>query len=171
MTPHSPVNASAYARTAIGLVAQSSAPTNPQIGQIYFDTDDNQLYAYGDTDPTALTVLGWSVVGAVSSTFGRTGAVVATAGDYTATQITSTSSGTLSATDVQTALDELDLEKQSTTLSNNSVLIGNASNVATAVTLSGDITSTNAGVLTIANSAVTLGKLAANAVDASKVVD
>jgi hypothetical protein len=77
------------------------------------------------------------------------------------------------------------------TLANNTVLIGNASNTATSVTLSGDVTSTNAGVLTIgtsavtttkiadlnvttiklADTAVTLAKLAADSVNSSKIVD
>lgn len=41
----------------------------------------------------------------------RTGAVVAASGDYTAAQVTNTPSGTISATTVQAALDELDNEK------------------------------------------------------------
>jgi Chaperone of endosialidase len=45
------------------------------------------------------------------------------------------------------------------TLANNTVLIGNASNTATAVTLSGDVSSTNTGVLTIANGAVNSAKI------------
>jgi hypothetical protein len=49
--------------------------------------------------------------GAVASVFGRSGAVVATAGDYTASQITNTPAGTLAATTVQAALNELDSEK------------------------------------------------------------
>ncbi len=49
---------------------------------------------------------------AVSAVFGRTGAVVATAGDYTATQVTNTPAGGISATTVQAAIDELDTEKQ-----------------------------------------------------------
>ena len=49
--------------------------------------------------------------GAVSSVFGRTGAVTATAGDYTATQVTNTPAGNIAATTVQAALNELDTEK------------------------------------------------------------
>ena len=50
--------------------------------------------------------------GAVSSVFGRTGAVTATAGDYTATQVTNTPAGNIAAVTVQAALNELDTEKQ-----------------------------------------------------------
>ena len=52
--------------------------------------------------------------GAVSSVFTRTGAVTATAGDYTATQVTNTPAGGIAATNVQTALNELDTEKATT---------------------------------------------------------
>lgn len=49
---------------------------------------------------------------AVSSVFGRTGAVTATAGDYTATLVTNTPAGGISATTAQAAINELDTEKQ-----------------------------------------------------------
>ena len=44
-------------------------------------------------------------------------------------------------------------------LTNGKVLVGNASNIATAVSFSGDLTMTNAGVTTVANNAVTYGKM------------
>lgn len=47
----------------------------------------------------------------VSSVFGRTGAVVAQSGDYTATQVTNTPSGSIAATNIQAAINELDTEK------------------------------------------------------------
>lgn len=47
----------------------------------------------------------------VTSVFGRTGVVTSQSGDYTATQITNTPSGNISATTVQAALNELDTEK------------------------------------------------------------
>lgn len=49
--------------------------------------------------------------GAVSSVFGRTGAVAAVSGDYTATLVTNTPAGGIAATTVQAALNELDAEK------------------------------------------------------------
>src|SRR5215207_9345375 len=49
--------------------------------------------------------------GAVSSVFTRTGAVVAASGDYTATQVANTPAGSIAATNVQSALNELDAEK------------------------------------------------------------
>lgn len=48
---------------------------------------------------------------AVSSVFGRTGAVVAASGDYTASQVTNTAAGNIAATTVQAAINELDTEK------------------------------------------------------------
>lgn len=52
--------------------------------------------------------------GAVSSVFSRTGAVTATAGDYTGTQVTNTPAGTIAAVTVQAALNELDTDKATT---------------------------------------------------------
>lgn len=51
--------------------------------------------------------------GAVSSVFTRTGAVVAATSDYDAVQVDNTPAGNISATNVQTALNELDTEKAS----------------------------------------------------------
>ncbi len=51
----------------------------------------------------------------VSSVFGRQGIITATNGDYTASQITNVPAGTISATTVQAALNELDVEKVPTT--------------------------------------------------------
>ena len=51
---------------------------------------------------------------AVSSVFTRTGDVVATSGDYNATQIVNTPAGGIASTNVQAALNELDTEKAST---------------------------------------------------------
>ena len=174
MTPHVPVNAAAYARTAIGLVAQGTAPASPHLGQLYFNTTTNQIYVYTDTDPTATVVLAWSPLsgsGAVSSAFGRTGAIVSAVGDYTASQITSTPAGTLTSTDVQAALNELDTKKQSTSLANTAILVGNASGVASAQTVSGDATLSNAGILTISANAITTAKILDNAITTAKILD
>jgi hypothetical protein len=51
---------------------------------------------------------------AVSTVFGRLGAVVAANGDYNAGQITNTPAGNIAAVTVQAALNELDTEKQKT---------------------------------------------------------
>jgi hypothetical protein len=48
----------------------------------------------------------------------------------------------------------------STTLNSANILVGNATNVATPVTMSGDATISNAGAVTIANNAITSAKIA-----------
>ena len=55
--------------------------------------------------------------GAVDSVFGRTGAVTAVSGDYSAAQITNTPAGTISGVTVQAAIDELGQEKVSSVVS------------------------------------------------------
>lgn len=49
---------------------------------------------------------------AVASVFGRIGVVTAQSGDYSAAQVTNTPAGSIAATTVQAALNELDTEKQ-----------------------------------------------------------
>lgn len=55
------------------------------------------------------------------------------------------------------------------TLTNTHILVGNASNVATDVALSGDATMANTGAMTIAASAITSGKIASAAVTLAKL--
>lgn len=65
---------------------------------------------------------------AVVSVFGRTGVVSAQSGDYTASQVTNTPSGNIAATDVQTALNELDTEKQADVITTQGdVIVGDVS--------------------------------------------
>ena len=54
-----------------------------------------------------------TVTGNIVSVFGRTGAVTAQTGDYAASQISNTPSGSVSASTVQGAINELDQEKAS----------------------------------------------------------
>lgn len=64
--------------------------------------------------------------------------------------------GTLSdQTDLQNALNS----KLGTSLLSGRIFVGNASNVATGVALSGDATINNSGSLTVANDAITFGKI------------
>lgn len=87
---------------------------------------------------------------AVASVFGRSGNVTATNGDYTASQVTNVPAGGIAAVTVQAALNELDSEKASSTLTNTHILVGNGGNVATDVALSGDATLANTGAMTLA---------------------
>jgi hypothetical protein len=48
----------------------------------------------------------------IATVFGRSGAVTQVAGDYTASQITNTPAGSIAATNVQAALNELDTDKE-----------------------------------------------------------
>jgi hypothetical protein len=57
----------------------------------------------------------------------------------------------------------------STTLSNTNIFVGNASNVATGVAMSGDATMANTGAITIANNAITTAKINAAAVTLAKL--
>lgn len=70
----------------------------------------------------------WSSVsaGVIFSVFGRTGVILAQAGDYTAALVTNVPAGSVSATDVQAAIDELGTEKVPTTrnISTTSPLAG-----------------------------------------------
>ncbi|MBS3999542.1 MAG: hypothetical protein KGZ71_03570, partial [Desulfobulbaceae bacterium] len=56
---------------------------------------------------------------------------------------------------IQTQLDS----KVSGTLTNTNIFVGNASNIATGVAMSGDATISNIGALTIANDAITTAKI------------
>jgi len=100
-----------------------------------------------DTD--ALTIIQFGGLAPVTSVYTRTGDIIAVSGDYTATQITNTPAGDIAAVTVQAAINELDNEKVSTTLTAGNVIVGNGSNVATGVTMSGEGSLTNAGVFAL----------------------
>lgn len=73
-------------------------------GSISFEVGDYVIYngtAWEKSDTTD----------SVPTVFGRTGNITAQAGDYTATQVTNTPAGGISATTVQAAINELDTEK------------------------------------------------------------
>lgn len=74
----------------------------------------DQIVALIDSPSTALFAGNWVLIDntdQVISVFGRSGAVSAQNGDYTASQITNTPAGSIAATTVQAAIDELDTEK------------------------------------------------------------
>lgn len=93
---------------------------------------------------------------AVDSVFGRQGTVTASAHDYDADQIDNIVSGNIVATNVQDAIVELDTEKLAKSLNSGLIFVGNSSNVATGVVMSGDITIDNTGAATIGADKVTL---------------
>lgn len=92
-------------------------PSNPSKGYYYIisvvGTINSISYALGDW--IIFNGSTWDKVDNtdnILSVFGRTGVIIATSGDYSASQITNTPSGTISATNVQTAINELNSEKQ-----------------------------------------------------------
>jgi hypothetical protein len=118
-----------------------------QQGDIAIRSDINKTFILSTNSPTVLA--DWlelkTPTDAVLSFNGRTGAISPTSGDYTAAQTTNTPAGTISATDVQGALNELDTEKVPTsrtvngqaltanvTLTKSDVGLGNVDNTSDA---------------------------------------
>lgn len=87
-----------------------------ETGDVAVRTDQNKSYILKGINPSTLS--DWQELltptDSVSSIYGRTGAVTAQVGDYTATQVTNTPAGNISSTTVQGAINELDTEKQDT---------------------------------------------------------
>ena len=97
-----------------------------------------------------------STAAPISTVFGRTGDIVATSGDYSASLITFSPTGTISSSDVQNAIAELGTEKLATTLTSAQIFVGSAGNVATGVAMSGDATISNAGAVTVVSASATV---------------
>lgn len=76
----------------------------------------------------------------VASVFGRTGAVTAQSGDYTASQITNTPAGNITAVTVQAALNELDSEKAAVSHTHTASDITDFTAAAKAATVADSIT-------------------------------
>ncbi|MEA2037224.1 MAG: hypothetical protein U9O94_06950, partial [Nanoarchaeota archaeon] len=97
----------------------------------------------------------------VQSVFGRTGIITSANGDYSASQITNTAAGTISATTIQDAINELDSEKQGIdaqltdiaglTPTDSYFIVGNGSNF---VTESGTTLRTSIGLGDVENTAL-----------------
>lgn len=113
--------ASSSATAATSYATSSKVP--PIVGALNLVVTGNSVasaqgrvlvYAYKPSVIAAINLLGTggtSGGGTVTSVFGRTGAVAATGGDYTASQVTNVPAGGIAATDVQAAITELDAEK------------------------------------------------------------
>lgn len=125
-------------------------------------------YTDASTMPTALQGLVQSAIKITS------GAPTATAGKFMPGAIIQNAvTGILYVNSASTASPVWSVIDASTgglpALANGTVWVGNASNVATAVTLSGDITMTNAGVTAIGAGKVLTAMIANNAVDGTKI--
>lgn len=81
-------------------------PVTGEANKIYVALDTNKTYRWSGSIYIEISP------SEVTSVFGRTGAVSAQNGDYTASQVTNTPSGNISALTVQAAINELDSEKQ-----------------------------------------------------------
>jgi len=98
------------------------APTVSDDSSLGFEVGDVWIDEVGGAAYTALSVAVGAAVwqapgaggGAVDSVFGRTGVVVAVAGDYDASLITNTPAGDITAITTQAAINELDTEKSPT---------------------------------------------------------
>jgi hypothetical protein len=134
--------------------AQRDALT-PSNGMLIYNTTTSKVQKYEGGS--------WSdVAGAVSSVFGRTGAVTATPGDYNAGQVTNTPSGGIAATTVQGAVNELDAEKLALaggTMSGNLTISGLTANRvvvsdASKVLVSSSVTAAELGYVSGVTSAI-----------------
>jgi hypothetical protein len=84
----------------------ASFPVTGESGKIYVALDTLRQYRWSGTVYQAI------VAGNVDSVFSRTGNITAQNGDYNASQITFTPLGNIAAITAQTAIAELDTEKQ-----------------------------------------------------------
>lgn len=88
---------------------------------------------------------------------------------YSFNQSTGSGSFTLLTVSISGGVITLSASSWAQTLANGNIFVGNASNLAAAVTMSGDATIINTGELTIANNAVTTAKINAAAVTLAKL--
>jgi hypothetical protein len=97
--------------TGISLATPWVTATAYAVGENVYESGNvyNCLIAHtSGTFATDLTAVKWVLLGAVgiTSVFGRTGVVTATAGDYEADEVSFTPAGIIASTDVQSAIEE-----------------------------------------------------------------
>lgn len=120
-----PFGTVASTSTAAGFtLPPGTVPTSPVDGNMWMTASGVFARVNGST----VGPFGTAGAGAVSSVFTRTGAVVAASGDYTIAQVTN---------------------GLSNALTSSRLFVGNGSNVATGVVLSGDATLANTGAITV----------------------
>jgi len=108
-------------------------------GTLYFAKTANT-----GIDPVSDGGVNWasiaSAVTGVNTVFGRFGTVVAESGDYTASQVTNVANGNISSTDVQAAINELDMEKIPFSLADNKgdIIVASTDNTFTIVPVGPD---------------------------------
>lgn len=148
-----------YARsTAAGgaqIPSYSSDPGGIAAGSMWFDSTTNTMkYRNNSSVVTIGSGGGAGTVTNVTAAAPLTVTMSTSTPNITLPQANGSTNGFLSSTDWNTFNSKL-----SSALTVGQILVGNASNQATAVNLSGDATLSNTGVLTIANSAITPVKL------------
>ncbi len=155
------------------LTLSANGTNGTAAGQIWFDA--GKIKYYDGSDTKELGVVGVGITSLNGSSATSHSFVAPTNAGTTLGWTTNAGTGAhtlnipLAATNGVTAglISNTDYDnfsdKISQTLSNGSILVGNGSNVATAVSVSGDATLANTGALTIANSAITDAKVSASA--------
>ena len=134
------------AGTAVGLTVGASLPAAADTNNRYYLVVSTSGTGAGNAPAGALAppdmILSngttWELIDVSGAVAGQT-----------ATNISFTPYGDISSTNVQLAIQELDDEKMGSALTDGYVFVGNASNVATGVAVTGDVTITNAGVTSI----------------------
>ena len=153
----------------------------------------NLAYTYYDTTTASVMICNETSVG--SGTYAFDSVEDITAGSITTTEILDGTIATVDVADNAITTDKIgtagvaDANKLlgtdvsgnpqwedksdyvSSTLTSGQMLVGNGSNVATGVTLSGDATISNAGVVSLSTDSVDSAEIAANAVDTAELAD
>jgi hypothetical protein len=97
--------------SAITVTDEGGAPLTTDV--VSFDFVGTGVTASNVGDDVTITIAAGAAP--IDTVFGRTGTVVAVADDYTASEVTNVAAGTIAATDVQAAINELDTEKAAST--------------------------------------------------------
>jgi len=134
------------AGTAVGLTVGASLPAAADTNNRYYLVVSTSGTGAGNAPAGALAPPDMILSnGATWELIDVSGAVAG----QTATNISFTPYGNISSTNVQLAIQELDDEKMGSALTDGYVFVGNASNEATGVAVTGDVTLDNAGVTSI----------------------
>ena len=141
------VDSTTSAGAALGLTIGGALPAASTTNNRYYLVVSTSGTGSGNAPPEALAPpdmilsngTSWELIDVSGAIAGQT-----------ATNISFTPYGDIASTNVQAALQELDDEKLGTALTDGYVYVGNASNEATGVQFSGDVTLDNAGVTSIA---------------------
>ena len=181
-------NTTGSSNTAVGEYASSNnviGSDNTSIGTFALQTNlgskNTAIGARANTTSTTLenaTAIGYDASVSASNTIqlGNTNITnVKTSGSITAGAVTYPKvdgvAGQVLVTDGSGVATFRTIDGAGANLTNGKILVGNASNVATAVNISGDISITNTGAATIADASITTSKIAAGAVETANLAN